>query len=102
MAHKNCRPPAGAQNVQRWTGTRWITDDGQTGLAFSGETPHTSDGGWAGAFPTAWATACTGTCGLTCVLHIAMSRTTQRFGAANGRVATPCQKKKNCLSPTRT
>lgn len=31
------RPPLGAKNVQRWTGRRWVPDDGQRGQSFIGQ-----------------------------------------------------------------
>lgn len=40
------RPPAEAVNVQRWTGRRWVLDDGKPGQAFVGQ----SNGGT----PFAW------------------------------------------------
>ena len=37
VVHKLCRPPADAREVERWTGSAWIADDGAPGLAFSGQ-----------------------------------------------------------------
>lgn len=86
------RPPEGATNVERWTGSVWVIDDGEPGLSFSGEFPGTTYCGT--LFPYAWGPDCE--CFLNyacCPKRIAMSRTCDRFHCSNGgtMVKTPCQ-----------
>jgi len=72
------RPPKGSINVERWTGRRWIEDDGQPGLAFS----YQDDQG----FP--FAIACDCDCPAfseACPLERAMNRTFARWSCANGQ-----------------
>ena len=93
-AHRLCRPPTNVSGVRRWTGKRWVNDDGKPGLAFSGESLYTKKNGQGSSYPTAWASACKGGCGLKCVKWRAMNYTARRFGAANGVTVRPCNKEK--------
>lgn len=70
--------PTNATRLQRFDSGRWIPDDGLHGVAFSG---------MVGTVPTAFYPRCqcvTGIPGSTCPQDLAMDRTAERFGAANG------------------
>ena len=76
--HHLIRPPATATNVEVWNGSRWVTDDGISGVAFSG---------LSGRVPLAFYPACAcdhGRPGSVCPSEMAMRRTVERFGAGNG------------------
>lgn len=82
--HHNCRPPAEAIEVRRWSGARWVPDDGKPGLAFSGKMPYKSKGGYDKEYPACWTTECTPACRSTCAQSRALTYTSKRYGAANG------------------
>ena len=71
------RPPRGAKRVLRLTlEGQWIEDDGKKGIAFSGIKD---------LFPYAWGSDCPCTAWEPkCPHHLAMSKTCDRFLAANG------------------
>jgi hypothetical protein len=89
LEHWLGRPPAEAQQVERWTGTRWIPDDGKPGLAFSGVV---FDGGLRCKIPTpkTWTSDCD--CHLIsdnrCPSGIAARHTVKRFSCSNGCIMT--------------
>jgi hypothetical protein len=75
------RPPNGSRDVERWTGTEWIADDGLPGLCFSGKDSNGMFG-----FPVAWYPKCERDgVGKDCIHTIAMNRTVDRYSCANGR-----------------
>lgn len=80
-SHDPCRPPKDlVLNVERWTGTEWIADDGKPGLAFVG----LDEAG----VPYAISTRCGGACFKSksgCVKDIAHKRNTMRYSCSNGR-----------------
>lgn len=55
VMHPFGRPPAGATDVKRFTGARWVDDDRLPGVAFVG-TVYRSD---MGSIPYAWYGPCT-------------------------------------------
>lgn len=84
VPHQLCRPPENAFNVERWTGEAWIPDDGEPGLAFSGQWVSPESGN---TFPTAWYS---GSCNCSfvdedkCPNRIAANRTVKRYYCSNG------------------
>lgn len=79
--HGLCRPPEGAVDAERWTGTDWIPDDGKPGLCFSGKENR---------FPFAWYPEAAIGCKnryetKLCVAELAGNRTADRFHCSNGR-----------------
>jgi hypothetical protein len=88
MSHWLGRPPDGATQVERWTGTEWVPDDGLVGLAFSGmffgAPAHSKDP--SRYFPYAWGPNCDSSChDPNCPHKVAMRRTFKRFnGCSNG------------------
>jgi hypothetical protein len=77
VQHYLIRPPVNAYNVERWTGTEWIPDDGEPGICFSGQSE-------AYGIPYAWVPNCA--CSLTdknCPSVLATNRTCYKFKCAN-------------------
>lgn len=74
--HFKIRPPKDAHNIERWTGTEWIPDDGEPGLAFSGSAGR--------GYPAAWFPECRCFAEPNCPKRRAMDRTCERFRASNG------------------
>lgn len=81
MKARLIRPPNHARLVLRWTGRRWIDDDGKPGLAFSGRDDGGAPMAWVHepAWDAEWGTAARSLC------DRAMDETFKRFGCANGR-----------------
>lgn len=76
--HYKFRPPRCLvlTEVERWTGRRWVPDDGEPGYAFSARQRHNG-------YPYAFFPNCE--CDGNCPVRIASSRTCERFGCSNGR-----------------
>jgi hypothetical protein len=84
MKSRLCRPPEGAFDIHRWTGRKWIEDDGKPGLAFSYKA---ADG-----VPCAATTQWPGFSGKT--TERAMNYTVSRWSCSNGKVLPAITKKK--------
>lgn len=79
MKHQKLgRPPNDAQDCERWTGTEWVPDDGQLGLAFSYRDSK--------LFPYALAGYCE--ClgyDVNCPRSVASHRNVERWRCSNGK-----------------
>ena len=76
--HRKCRPPEGAVNVERWTGRRWIPDDGEPGYAFIGQLVQN-------LAPIAWFVRCDCFARSDCPARRASYRNCERHGCSNGQ-----------------
>lgn len=98
MKLKKGRPSKDATEVERWTGRRWVKDDGKPGLAFSGKRPIPVVFGKTFLIPVAWypASCLRGACGFNekCICRRAMSRTSARWSCANGYAMERARKRK--------
>jgi hypothetical protein len=93
IKHWYGRPPKNAIEVERLLNNgSWITDDGRSGLAFSGI--HGVRKGSNFRFPAAWGPNCAcSTSDKRCPFSQAMARTSRRYGgASNGALMCPTKK----------
>ena len=86
VERRRFRPPSSWEQVERWTGTEWIPDDGKKGNAFNGIFPHSSESGRHHyRTPVSISKDCECTCiNPYCLVRVSMSRGSTRFGACNG------------------
>ena len=72
------RPPSDASEVERWTGSEWIQDDGLIGQAFVGKDVH--------GYPIAWAVDAKDCYDTSSFINLAVRRCADRWYCANGKL----------------